>query len=116
MQSEGFVAEEPMWNAEEFANGENKNGHARLSHREDDSRDKLHEILQVVNEVKGALSAIPDIQKSITHIEQTIAQVLSYSKSLVLASGSSPAKEGALLDERLRSSCFLRTQYLLKNT
>jgi hypothetical protein len=27
--------------------------------------------------------------------------VLSYSKSLVLASGSSPAKEGALLDEKI---------------
>jgi hypothetical protein len=114
MQSEGFVAEDPMWNAEEFANGDNTNGHARLSRREDDSRDKLHEILQVVNEVKGALSAIPDMQKSIAHIEQTIAQMLSYSKSLVLASGSSPAKELCLM-RRLRSSCFLRTQYLLKN-
>jgi hypothetical protein len=106
MQSEGFVAEDPMWNAEEFANGDNTNGQALLSHREDDSRGKLHEILQVVNEVKGALSAIPDMQKSITHIEQTIAQVLSYSKSLVLASGSSPAKEGALLDEKIAQQLF----------
>jgi hypothetical protein len=99
MQSEGIVAEDAIWNETEFKNGDNRNAHVQLPRSEDDSHEKLQEILRVVNEVKGALSAIPDMQKSISHIEKTVAEVLSYSKSLVLASGSSPAKEGALLDE-----------------
>jgi hypothetical protein len=101
MQSEGIVAEDAIWNDTEFENGENRNAHVQLPRVEDDSHEKLQEILQVVNEVKGALSTIPDMQESISHIEKTVAEVLSYSKSLVLASGSSPAKEGALLDENI---------------
>jgi hypothetical protein len=101
MQSEGIVAEDATWNETEFENGDNRNAHVQLPRGEDDSHEKLQEILQVVNEVKAALSAIPDLQKSISLIEKTVAEVLSYSKSLVLASGSSPAKEGALLDEKI---------------
>jgi hypothetical protein len=114
MQSKGFVVEDPMRNADAFKNGDNRSGHARLTRGKDDSREKMHEILQVVNEVKGALSVIPDIQKSIAHIEQTIAQVLSYSKSLVLAPGSSPAKDGALLDEKIAQQLFPATSVFIQ--
>jgi hypothetical protein len=68
MQSEGNVAEDAIWNQTEFENGDNRNAHVQLPRGEDDSHEKLQIILQVVNEVKGALSAIPDMQKSISHI------------------------------------------------
>jgi hypothetical protein len=81
MQSEGSVAEDAIWRQRQFENGDNRNSHVQLPRGEDDSHEKLQEILQVVNEVKGALTAIPYMQKSISHIKKTVAKVLSYSKS-----------------------------------
>jgi hypothetical protein len=46
-----------MWDENEFGNGGNGHVHTLLSRGEDDLREKLHEIFEVVNEVKGALSA-----------------------------------------------------------
>jgi hypothetical protein len=68
MHSDGIVDEDAIWNETEFENGGNRNAHVQLPRGEDDSHEKLQEIPQVVIEVKGALSAIPDMQKKHIHI------------------------------------------------
>lgn len=62
---------------------------------------KMENIVEVVNDVKAAVSAIPDIQDDIERIKKTLAELVSYSKSIVMALGSSAAKEGPLFDEKI---------------
>jgi hypothetical protein len=118
MQPDGIFAEDPMWNENEFGNGGKGHVHTLLSRGEDDFREKLHEIFEVVNEVKGALSAISDMQKCISHIEKTIAEVLPWIKTLLLASGPSLAKEGAFRDgmitqQLLPASMVFTQEYII---
>jgi hypothetical protein len=62
---------------------------------------KMKHIAEVVNVVKAAVSAIPDIQDDIERVKKTLAELVSYSKSIVMASGSSAAKGGPLSDEKI---------------
>jgi hypothetical protein len=48
---------------------------------------KMTNIAEVVNSVKAAVSAIPDIQDDIEQIKKTLAELISYSKSIVIALG-----------------------------
>ena len=62
---------------------------------------KMKNIAEVVNGVKAAVSAIPAIQDDIQQIKKTLAELVSYSKSIVMALGSSAAKVGPLFDEKI---------------
>ena len=62
---------------------------------------KMKNIAEVVNGVKAAVSAIPAIQDDIQQIKKTLAELLSYSKSILMALGSSAAKVGPLFDEKI---------------
>jgi hypothetical protein len=62
---------------------------------------EMKNIVEVVNGVKAAVSAIPDIQNDIEHIKKTLAELLSYSKSIAMALGSSAAKGLPLFDEKI---------------
>jgi hypothetical protein len=42
---------------------------------------KMENIVEVVNDVKAVVSAIPDIQNDIERIKKTLAELVSYSKS-----------------------------------
>jgi hypothetical protein len=62
---------------------------------------KMENIVEVVNDVKAAVSAVPDIQDDKERIKKTLADMVSYSKSIVIVLGSSAAKEGPLFDEKI---------------
>jgi hypothetical protein len=62
---------------------------------------KVKNITKVVNGVKAVVSAIPYIQDDIQQIKKTLAELVSYIKSIIMASGSSAAKGGQLLDEKV---------------
>ena len=62
---------------------------------------KMKNIAEVVNGVKAAVSAIPAIQDDIQQIKKTLAELVSYSKSIVMALGSSATKVGPLFDEKI---------------
>jgi hypothetical protein len=54
---------------------------------------KVETIAEVVDGLKAAVSAIPDIQDDIEQIKKTLAELVSCSKSILMAFGSSAAKE-----------------------
>jgi hypothetical protein len=58
-------------------------------------------IAEVVDCVKAAVSSIPDIQDDIEQIKKTIAELVSYRNSIVMALGSSAAKGGPLFDDKI---------------
>jgi hypothetical protein len=62
--------------------------------------EKMKNISEVVDGVKAAVSAIPDIQDDMEQIKRTLAELVSYSKSIVMALGSS-AKGGPLSDDKI---------------
>jgi hypothetical protein len=62
---------------------------------------KMKSIVEVVNDVKAVVSAIPDIHDDIEQIKKALAELVSYSKSIVMALGSSATKRGPLLDEKI---------------
>jgi hypothetical protein len=64
--------------------------------------EKVKTISEVVDGVKAAVSAIPDIQDDMEHIKRTLAELVSYSKSIVMDFlGSSAAKGGPLSDDKI---------------
>jgi hypothetical protein len=76
----------------------------RFPHEEEmltESDGKMKSIVEVANDVKAAVSTIPDIQDDIEHIKKTLAELVSYRKSIVMALGSSATKGGPLLDEKI---------------
>jgi predicted ATP-dependent serine protease len=62
--------------------------------------EKMKNISEVVDGVKAAVSAIPDIQDDMEQIKRTLAELVSYSKSIVMALGSS-AKGGPLSGDKI---------------
>jgi hypothetical protein len=62
---------------------------------------KMENIVEVLNDVKAAVSAIPDIQDDIERIKKTLAKLVLYRDSIVMALGSFAAKEGPLFDEKI---------------
>jgi hypothetical protein len=75
------------------------------SHREEkllrELDGKVKTIAKVVDGVKAAVSAIPDIQDDMEQIKRTLAELISYSKSIVMSLGSSAAKGGPLSDDKI---------------
>jgi hypothetical protein len=67
--------------------------------RELDGRMKA--IAEVVDGVNAAVSAIPDIQDNMEQIKKTLAELVFYSKSIVMALGSSNAKGVPLSDDKI---------------
>jgi hypothetical protein len=63
--------------------------------------EKVKNSSEVVDGVKAAVSAIPDIQDDMEQIKRTLAELVSYSKSIVMALGSSSAKGGPLSDDKI---------------
>jgi hypothetical protein len=63
--------------------------------------ERVKNISQVVDGVKAAVSAIPDIQEDMEQIKRTLAELVSYSKSILMALGSSAAKGGPLSDDKI---------------
>jgi hypothetical protein len=53
---------------------------------------QMKTVAEVDEGVKAAVSAIPDIQDDIEHIKKTIAELVSYSKNIVMDLGSSAEK------------------------
>jgi hypothetical protein len=66
-----------------------------------DLDEKMKTISEIVDGVKTAVSAIPDIQDDMEQIKKTLAELLSYSKSIVLALGSSAAMKGPIVDDKI---------------
>jgi hypothetical protein len=64
-------------------------------------RRNMEKIVLVVNDLRAAVSAIPDIQNSVSQVREVVEELLSYTKSIVMASGSSAPKEGELRDEKI---------------
>jgi ABC-type transporter Mla subunit MlaD len=62
---------------------------------------KMKTVADVEDGLKAVVSAIPDIQDDIEHIEKTLAELVSHSKSIVMALGSSAARGGPLSDEKI---------------
>jgi hypothetical protein len=62
---------------------------------------KVKNISEVVDGVKAAVSAIPEIQDNMKQIKRPLAELVYYSKSIVMALGSSTAKRGPLFDEKI---------------
>jgi hypothetical protein len=63
--------------------------------------ENMKNISEVVNGVKAEVSAIPDIQDDMEQIKRTLAELVSYSKSIGMALGSSSAKGGPLSDDKI---------------
>jgi hypothetical protein len=63
--------------------------------------EKVKNVSEVVDSVKAAVCAIPDIQDDMKQIKRTLAELVSYSKSIVMAFGSSSAKGGPLSDDKI---------------
>ena len=61
---------------------------------------KMKNIAKVVNGEKEAVSFIPAIHDDIQQIKKTLAELVSYTKSIVMALGSSATKVGPLFDEK----------------
>jgi hypothetical protein len=55
---------------------------------------KVEKINRVLNDLIAAVSVIPAIQDRISHISEAVVEVLSYTKSIVIASESSSLKGG----------------------
>jgi hypothetical protein len=62
---------------------------------------KVKTIAEVVDGVKDGVSAIPEIQDDTEQIKKNLAELVSYSKSIVMALGSSAAKGGPLFDDKI---------------
>jgi hypothetical protein len=58
-------------------------------------------VAEFIDGVKAAVSAVPGIQDDIEHIKNTLAELVSYSKSIVLALGSSAEKRGPMFDDEI---------------
>jgi hypothetical protein len=63
--------------------------------------EKVKTIAEVVDGMKAAVSAIPDIQDDMEQIKKTLEELVSYSKSIVMDLGSYAAKGGPLFDENI---------------
>jgi hypothetical protein len=63
--------------------------------------EKMKNISEVVDGVKAAASVIPNIQDDMEQIKRTLAELVSYSKSIVLSLGSSAAKICPMFDENI---------------
>jgi hypothetical protein len=63
--------------------------------------EKMKNISEVLDGVKAAVSAIPDIQDNMEQIKWTLAELVSYSRSTVMSLSSSPAKGGPLSDDKI---------------
>jgi hypothetical protein len=63
--------------------------------------EKVKNISEVVDGVKAAVSAIPDIQDDIEQIKRTLTELVSYRKCIVMDFGYSSAKGGPLSDDKI---------------
>jgi hypothetical protein len=58
-------------------------------------------IAEVVDGVKAAVSAIPDILDDIEQIKNTLAELIYYRMSILMPLGSFAAKRGPLFDDKI---------------
>jgi hypothetical protein len=61
----------------------------------------LREILCVVTAVRTAVSEFSDIKSKVSEIENSVQDLLPYSRTLVLCSAQSPTKDAASLEEQI---------------
>jgi hypothetical protein len=64
----------------------------------------LREVLPVVKAILTAVSEISDIKIKVSEIENSVHELLPYSRTLVLCSGQSPTKDAASLEDQIASS------------
>lgn len=64
----------------------------------DGVHEKMQEILAVVKLLRSEITAMQDMQNSFNN---SLAEVLSYCRTIVLSSSQSPTKDGALLDDKI---------------